>query len=125
MANELHIYIHDERAEAFQHRVEEMLAQIHATQHKQGATFMADLSGLQNAIATLAADEATASTRVDAALAKLQESNDALQQQVAELQAGQITQEQIDALTASAQGVDASLNTIAAGADPGTETPDA
>lgn len=66
---------------------------------------MADLSNLATAIDALAEDATNVETKVDELLAE-----------IATLTAGQISQEQIDALTDKANAVDASLDALSAAA---------
>lgn len=70
---------------------------------------MADLTNLQAALAQLGSNEQAAFADVNTGIASLQA-------QIAALSAGSITQDQIDALTATAQGIDAGIQQIDAAA---------
>jgi septal ring factor EnvC (AmiA/AmiB activator) len=75
------------------------LAAIKRLIQRQGAEQMADLTRLQAALDALGVDVSEVSAKIDD-----------LKAQIAALSVGQITQEQIDALAAAAEAVDASLD---------------
>lgn len=76
-----------------------------------GETIMASLDNLTAVIATLNQDVTTAAADVTAAI-------DALKQQIADLSVGAITQDQIDALTASVTDADTAVDALDASVKP-------
>lgn len=125
VAPEMHIHIHQHIKGAKKHfrRIMARLDILQTTVETQGESMAVDLSGLQNAIATLAADAENESTEVGAKLTTLQRTIDEQTALIEELRAGQVTQEQIDALTANAQTVSQTIQSISEAADPETPTP--
>jgi chromosome segregation ATPase len=88
---------------------------------EQQEQIMADLSGLQAELEDLKTSSQAAFDAVLAAQATAADSLAALQAQIDELTAGAVTQEQIDALTATAQEADEDVDAIAAAVTPAPE----
>lgn len=123
----LHIHLHEckfgRKLRKHLRRIEARLDILQTTVETQGESMAVDLSGLQTAIATLAEDAENESTEVAAKLTTLQNTVDELNARIAELEAGQITQAQIDELTALASGVSTTIQAISDAADPENPTP--
>jgi DNA-binding FadR family transcriptional regulator len=97
-----------------------LLAALSRLVRREGERTMASLDNLTAAITELGTDVDKAAADVTAAL-------DALKAQIAELSVGAITQDQIDALTASVTTADAAVDALDASVVPpaAPETPEA
>lgn len=88
-----------------------MLASIRRLIRREGDRIMASLDNLTAIETQTSADLSKAADDVLAAIA-------ALQATIADLQVGQVTQDQIDALAAQAQGIDDAVNALDAAVKP-------
>ncbi len=88
------------------------LASIHRLIKRQGDRIMADITALAAELVTLQNDTDAAAARVQASLDALSAQVADLQVQIAALSVGAVTQDQIDALDASATAIDSGINAI-------------